>query len=74
MSLKPPSELLDLESALVTTADDLAALRRRRATGQNWLQHADALAFPDLFTTRPRRRPAPAGREPFRLDDSAGDE
>jgi hypothetical protein len=72
VSSKPRSEPLDLESALATTAGDVAALRRR-ATGQNWLQHAEALAFPDLFETRPRRRRAPAGREPFRLDQPAGD-
>ncbi|HVF60016.1 MAG TPA: hypothetical protein VNJ70_09435 [Thermoanaerobaculia bacterium] len=72
MSSKPHSEPLDLESALSTTARDVAALRRR-ATGENWLERVEALAFPDLFETRPRRRPIPAGREPFRLDDPAGD-
>lgn len=68
VSSKPHSEPLDLESALATTARDLAALRRKTSTGQNWLERAEALAFPGLFETRPLRRAMPLGREPLRLD------
>lgn len=69
MSSKRPSELLDLESGLVTTAEDVAALRRAAAQGGNWLERANELAFPDeLFPDRPRwPRPTAEGWEPFRL-------
>jgi len=73
VSSQRPFDLLDLEAATPTTARDLAALRRKHSTGENWLERIEALAFPDLFGTRPRRRPVPAGREPFRLDDPTGD-
>ncbi|HEX9667874.1 MAG TPA: hypothetical protein VGC93_00200 [Thermoanaerobaculia bacterium] len=73
MSSQRPSELLDLEAATPTTARDLAVLRRKPSTGENWLERIEALVFPDFFETRPRRRPIPAGREPFRLDQPAGD-
>jgi hypothetical protein len=61
---------LDLERGLVTTDEDVAALRRARAAAQrmSMAEYLDFLAsFPDEDPARLRLRRGPGGSEPFTL-------
>ena len=61
---------LDLERGLVTTGEDVAALRRARAASRRMgmAEYLDFLAsFPDEDPERLRRRRGPGGAEPFTL-------
>jgi len=75
-SSEPPPDpeqggsFLDLERGLVTSGEDVAALRRARAASQRMTmaEYLDFLAsFPDEDPGRLRRRRGPGGSEPFTL-------
>lgn len=63
---------LDLERGLVTTGEDVAALRRARAASQRMgtAEYLHFLAsFPDEEPERLRRRRGPGAAEPFTLSE-----
>lgn len=69
MSLKPPFDLLDFDSAIPTTAEDVLALRRRPSTTpENWLEQLQQLAdqFPASYEEL-KKRSLHVGFEPFKL-------
>jgi len=70
MSSKEPSDLLDLETGIPTTAEDILALRESRAqnAGADWLDQVQKLAdqFPASYRDL-ERRPTFEGHEPFEL-------
>lgn len=70
MSSKEPSDLLDLETGIPTTAEDILALRESRAqnAGADWLDQVQKLAdqFPASYRDL-ERRPTFEGYEPFEL-------
>jgi hypothetical protein len=69
MSLKKPSDLLDLETAIPTTAEDVRALQESRPpAGDDWLDQLQRLAdqFPASYEDL-ERRPTFEGCEPFEL-------
>jgi hypothetical protein len=70
MTSKKLSDLLDLESGIPTTAEDVRALRESRAqrAGDDWLDQLQRLAdqFPASYEDL-ERRPTFEGCEPFEL-------
>ena len=69
MSLKEPSDLLDLETGIPTMAEDVRALRESRPqAGDDWLDQLQSLAdqFPASYEDL-ERRPTFEGCEPFEL-------
>lgn len=69
MSSQNPSDLLDLERDVPTTAEDVRALRENRPrSGEDWLARLQSLAdqFPSTEDSR-RRRKTFEGCEPFEL-------
>lgn len=69
MSLKEPSDLLDLETGIPTTAEDVRALQESRSrVGDDWLDQVQKLAdqFPASYEDL-ERRPTFEGSEPFEL-------
>jgi hypothetical protein len=69
MNSKKLSDLLDLETAIPTTAEDVRALReRRQPAGDDWLDQVQKLAdqFPASYEDL-ERRPTFDGSEPFEL-------
>lgn len=69
MSLKEPSDFLDLETGIPTTAEDVRALRENRPqSGDDWLDQLQRLAdqFPASYEDL-ARRPTFEGHEPFEL-------
>jgi len=67
MKSERPSEPLDLERDLPTTAEDVEALRRLRASRVTTEEYLRLLAdLGDATAESLRRRPCPRG-EPFRL-------
>ena len=69
MSSKEPSDLLDLETGIPTTAEDVRALRESRIqAGDDWLGQLQKLAdqFPATYEDL-ERRPNFEGFEPFEL-------
>lgn len=69
MSLKKPSDLIDLERDIPTTAEDVRALRESRPRpATDWLEQLQKLVdqLPDAHEIRRRRRTF-EGCEPFEL-------
>jgi hypothetical protein len=69
MSSKEPSDLLDLETGIPTTAEDVRALRENRPqSGDDWLAQLQKLAdqFPASYEELERRSTF-EGHEPFEL-------
>jgi hypothetical protein len=69
MRSNEPSDLLDFESAIPTTAEDIRALRESRPqTGDDWLDLLQRLAdqFPASYEDL-EKRPTFEGFEPFEL-------
>lgn len=63
-----PSDRLDLEQDLVTTSDDIRALREHRPrAGADWLEQIEALSVEKLAPDTPPRRTTSAGYLPFEL-------
>ena len=71
-SSKPPFDLLPLERDLVTTAEDIRALRENRwSTGKSWLETLQSLADqvpPAVVRENLKRRRTFEGAIPFDLD------
>lgn len=68
MTSKEPSDLLSLEEDLVTTEEDVQALREARSTiepGPDWLERLTELS--EMFPEDSRPRRTFAGYEPFEL-------
>ncbi len=70
MSSKKPSDLLDLETGIPATAEDIRALRESRVqkVGDDWLDQLQRLTdqFPASYEDL-ARRPTFEGYEPFEL-------
>lgn len=70
MSSKEPSDLLDLETGIPTTAEDILALKESRVqrVSDDWLDQLQRLAdqFPASYDDL-ARRPTFEGYEPFEL-------
>ena len=69
MSSKEPSDLLNLETGIPTTSEDIHALRENRPhVGEDWLAQVQNLAdqFPASYEDL-ERRPTFEGCEPFEL-------
>ena len=68
MKSDKPSDWLDLEQDLVTTPDDIRALREHRPrAGADWLEQIEALSPEKLAPGIAPRRTTSAGYLPFEL-------